>query len=434
MRTPVVALGIAVLFCAFRPSHADDWPQWGGPRRDLVWRETGILEKLPGVDPATGMLPRVWSAPIGAGYAGPAVAEGRVFIADRLADKNLERVLCFDAANGKPLWNYPYEARYTISYPLGPRATPTVDGERVYVLGAVGHLFCFDAATGRVIWQKHLPADFGTPLPSWGMAAAPLIEGDQLIVLAGGKPGALVVSLDKHTGKELWRALDGPEPGYCAPVVFEIAGRRQLIIWHPQAVVGLDPANGKVLWQVPFSVEAGLTISTPRLLGNRIFVTCFYDGPLMIDLGTNGASPRVLWKTAPQNTELKNNSLHAIMCTPIVTERQIVGVGSYGEMRSLDTNTGRMLWETYDATGHGRWWNAFLIPHADRVVICNEQGEIIFAKLAGDGYREISRAKLIEPTQPIQRRMTVWSHPAFAMRSVFARNDGELIRVNLASE
>jgi hypothetical protein len=115
-----------------------------------------------------------------------------------------------------------------------------------------------------------------------------------------------------------------------------------------------------------------------------------------------------------------------------VTEKHIFGVGSYGELRCLDAQNGNMLWETHDATGPARWWNAFLVPHRERVILCNEQGEIIFANLSGDGYQELARAKLIEPTQPIQRRMTVWSHPAFAMQSVFARNDGELIRVSLA--
>jgi outer membrane protein assembly factor BamB len=429
--------------CTF--AWADDWPQWGGPRRDLVWREGGIVEKLPPVDPKTGMLPRMWKAKIGAGYTGPAVADGRVFVADRLADENLERVLCFDAETGREIWKHEYNAPYTISYPLGPRATPTVDGDRVYALGAVGHLFCFDAASGNIHWQKQLPTDFGTELPQWGMAGAPLVDGEQLIVLAGGKPDALVVSLDKRTGEERWRALDGKEPGYCAPMLLEIGGRRQLIVWHPAAVASLNPETGAVLWEVPFEVKAGMTISTPRTVGNRLFVTSFYSGPLMIDLGPDGARPDVLWRTARSSTEIKNNTLHAVMCTPIVTDDYVYGVGSYGEMRCLDAHTGETKWETRDPTGEGRWWNAFLIPHqpgaredepasAGRVIICNEQGEIIFARLSPDGYHELDRAKLIEPTQPIQRRMTVWSHPAFAMRSIFARNDGELIRVNLAAE
>jgi outer membrane protein assembly factor BamB len=429
--TRATAFLVAIIFSLAR---ADDWPQWGGPQRDLNWRETGIVEKLPAVDSQTGMLPRVWTAKIGDGYAGPAVADGRVFVMDRIEEQNLERVLCFDAASGKEIWKHPYEAPYTISYPLGPRATPTVDGERVYALGAVGNLLCFDAASGNVIWQKHLPTNFGTKLPVWGMAGAPLVDGEQLIVLAGGKPNALVVSLDKNTGEERWRKLDGKEPGYCAPVIVEFGGQRQLIVWHPEAVVSLNPASGDVLWTQPFEVQAGLTIPTPRKLGERLFVTSFYNGPLMIDLGADGKSPNVLWRSARGNNEIKNDSLHAIMCTPVVTEQNIFGVGSYGEMRCLDTADGHIKWETFDATGRGRWWNAFLIPHEDRVIICNEQGDIIFAKLDGDGYHELSRAKLIAPTAPIQRRTTVWSHPAFAMKSVFARNDGELVRVNLARE
>ncbi len=429
----LLSVAISIALTISSATRADDWPQWGGPQRDLVWRETGIVERLPAVDPNTGMLPRMWTAKIGAGYTGPAVALSRVFVADRIADENLERVLCFDAKTGQEIWKHAYKAPYTISYPLGPRATPTVDGDRVYALGAVGHLFCFDAASGKIHWQKHLPTDFDTELPPWGMAGAPLVDGEQVIILAGGKPGALVVSLDKRTGQERWRALDGKEPGYCAPMIMEIGGQRQLIVWHPAAVAGIKPQDGSVLWEVPFEVRAGMTISTPRTVGNRLFVTSFYSGPLMIDLGPNGTRPDVLWRTAPSSTEIKNNTLHAVMCTPM-TDDYVYGVGSYGEMRCLDANTGETKWETRDATGEGRWWNAFLIPHKDRVIICNEQGEIIFAKLSPEGYHELDRAKLIEPTQPIGRRMTVWSHPAFAMRSVFARNDGELIRVNLAAE
>jgi outer membrane protein assembly factor BamB len=299
----------------------------------------------------------------------------------------------------------------------------------------MGDLFCFEAATGRVVWQKNLPADFNTEVPVWGMAGAPLVDGNQLIVLAGGKPGALVVSLDKRTGDELWRALEGKEPGYCAPVILDIAGQRQLIVWHPAAVAALDPQNGKVLWEEPFKVGAGMTISTPRVVGSRLFVTGFYSGPLMIDLGDDGRLPEVLWRTAATNNEQVNNSLHAVMCTPIFREGYVYGVGSYGELRCLDADTGKIVWETREPTGEGRWWNAYLVPHGDRVVILNEQGDIIFANLTPDGYQELSRAKLIAPTAPIPpQRMTTWSHPAFADRSVFARNDEELIRVNLAAE
>jgi hypothetical protein len=121
------------------------------------------------------------------------------------------------------------------------------------------------------------------------------------------------------------------------------------------------------------------------------------------------------------------------MSTPIFTRRHIYGVGSYGQLRCLDASNGKRVWETLAATGRGRWWNAFLVTHQDRQFIHNEQGDLIIARLTPQGYQEISRAKLIEPTRRVQRRMTIWSHPAFAMQSVFARNDKELVRVSLAA-
>jgi len=282
---------LAIVFVGAAIASADDWPQWGGPQRDLVWRETGITDELP-----PGELPRVWSQPIGEGYAGPAVADGRVFVTDRLPDagpRGQERVLCFDAASGEPIWNHAYDCAYTVSYPHGPRATPVVDGERVYTIGAMGHMFCFDAAEGEILWSKHFPEDFGTELPTWGMAASPLVDGDQLITLVGGK-GALVVSFDKQTGEELWRALDDDEVGYCPPMIFDFGGQRQLIIWHPQAVSSLDPRTGKLNWQVPFDVQSGLTIPTPRQHGQNLFLTAFYNGPLMLRVAPDASGAEVL--------------------------------------------------------------------------------------------------------------------------------------------
>jgi len=411
-------------------SFADDWPQWGGPQRDLVWRETGIVKTLP--TDADGKLPRVWSAPIGEGYAGPAVADGRVFVTDRIVDESLERVLCFDAETGRQLWHHDYRARYTVSYPAGPRSTPVVDGDRVYTIGAMGHMFCFNAESGKVLWQKNFVDDFGTNLPTWGMAAAPLVDGDQLITLVGGKDGALVVSFNKHTGQELWRSLDDPQIGYAPPVIFEFGGKRQLIVWHPEAVSSVDPANGKLIWEVPYRVRAGLSIMTPRRFGNRLFVASFYNGPRMLEVADDGLSANVVW-SGKSDSEIRTDGVHPIMCTPWFDGENIFSVCSYGQLRGLDAATGERLWETQAATGKGRWWNAFLIPHEDRFFIHNEQGELIIARLSASGYEELSRGLLIEPTRPVQRRMTIWSHPAFALKSVFARNDREIVRVSLAA-
>jgi outer membrane protein assembly factor BamB len=414
-------------------AHADDWPQWGGPQRDLVWRETGIVKTLP----TTGLLPRVWSVPIGEGYSGPAVADGRVYITDYMRKKNrrnnTERVLCLDAESGRRLWKHEYKAVYTVKYPNGPRSTPVVDGDRVYTIGAIGDLFCFNAETGKILWKKNFVKDFGARLAIWGTVASPLVDGNQLITLVGGKRNSLVVSFDKMTGKELWRSLDSPAVGYAPPLIFTFGNTRQLIIWHPLAISSLNPANGKVIWEVPFQVNNSLTIATPRKVGNRLFVSSFYNGPMMINVSRDGRSAKVAWRGTSTN-EQKTDGLHCLIPTPWMTKNHIYGVCSYGELRCLDAKTGERVWSTYDATGHARWWTAFIVPHEDRYFIHNEQGDLIIANLSPDGYKEISRAKLVEPTRDVLRRKTIWSHPAFAMKSVFARNDKEIVRVSLAAE
>lgn len=419
---------VAGLLSTNQTLRADDWPQWGGPQRDLVWRETGIVEQLP----AGKQLPRLWSTPIAEGYSGPAVADGRVFITDYLRQQRSERVLCLDAENGQVQWTHKYPTGYTISYPAGPRSTPVVDGDRVYTIGAMGDMFCFKVATGEVIWKTNFVKQFATKIPIWGMVASPLVDEGQLITLVGGGNGALVVSFDKMTGKELWRSLNDEQVGYCPPVIFKFGNTRQLIVWHPTAVSAINPQTGAVLWEIPFSVRAGLSISTPRKIGNRLFVTAFYNGPMMIEVSDNGRKAEIVWK-GKSDSEIRTDGLHSIISTPVIRDTHIYGVCSYGQLRCLDASTGQRLWQTLDATGQGRWWNAFIVPHEDRYFLHNEQGDLIIAKFSPGGYEEISRSRLVEPTRPVKRRMTIWSHPAFAMKSVFARNDREIVRVNLAA-
>ncbi len=407
---------------------ADDWPQWGGPQRDNIWRETGIVETLP-----EGRLPRVWSTPLGEGYSGPAVADGKVFITDYQYKDGVERVLCLDAQDGEILWHYDYPVTYTVSYANGPRATPVVDGDRVYTIGTEGDMYCFAVDDGEVHWKKNFVKDYGTKLPIWGMAASPLVDGKQLITLVGGKDGACLVSFDKLTGDEIWRAIDDPQVGYAPPVIYDFDGVRQLIFWHPDAISSLNPQTGELYWSVPFPVRVGLCIPTPQRQGNRLFVTAFYNGPRMLEVSSNPPSAEIVWQ-GNSNSEKETEGLHSIMPTPVFTKTHLYGVCSYGQLRCLDAKTGARIWETFKATGKGRWWNAFLIPNGDRTFICNEQGDLIIARLSPKGYEELSRAKLVEPTRKVNRRMTIWSHPAFAMKSVFARNDKEIVRVNLAAE
>ncbi len=427
---------------------ADDWPQWLGPQRDGLWRETGIVKSFPAGGP-----PVRWRTPIGAGYTGPAVAGGRVFVTDRVLAKDAknptnpfnrgvipgsERVLCLDEATGKVLWQHEYECPYDVSYPAGPRATPVVSGGKVWTLGTEGHLFCLDAKDGKVIWSREFKKDFNAKTPLWGFSANPLLDGNRLICLVGGE-GSVAVAFDKDTGKELWRALTAKEPGYCPPMIFQAGGKRQLIVWHPESLNSLDPETGKVFWSEPFAVRSGLTVPTPRVLGDKLFITSFYNGPMMLKLAADKPAAEVVWR-GTSNNERNTDKLHAIMCTPWLEDGHIYGVCSYGQLRCLKADTGERLWETFKATGatgenggrNDRWAHAFLIKHADRFFIANEKGDLIIAKLSPQGYEEVSRAHLLEPTGNAGARPVVWSHPAFANKRAYMRNDKELICVDLA--
>ncbi len=436
----------ALLFQAITiAAHAEDWPQYLGPQRDGVWRETEVVEKLP----TTARY--LWRTAIGAGFAGPAVAGDRVYVCDRVQaaedqhseyrwDKTdpvrgMERILCLSADTGAVLWKHEYPCRYTISYPAGPRATPVVHRGKVYCLGAMGDLLCLDAATGQLVWSKHFVRDYDMEINFWGMAAAPLVDGEKLIALVGGKKGAGVVAWNKDTGVERWRALECPDPGYSAPVIIECGSRRQLIVWCPIGLYSLDPDSGKVFWHQSADLKMGHSIASPIFDPERrqVFVTSFFNGPLMMQLDSEKPSAQLLWK-GESDSELprRTQGLHGLIATPMFQDGYLYGVCSYGQLRCLDQETGRRVWETFAATGEGRWSTAFLVKHRDRFLLFNEHGELILAKLSPQGYDEISRMAVLEPTMKAGRRMVVWSPPAFAHGSLFARNDKEIVRVDLA--
>jgi len=432
------------MFCC-ASALADDWPQWLGPDRDSVWRETGIVEKFSTNGPAV-----LWRTAIGGGYAGPAVSGGRVYVTDRqVADgasnpsnpfergviQGKEQVLCLDEKDGKVIWKHEYDCPYTISYPAGPRATPVVSDGKVYTLGAEGNLFCFNARDGKVVWSKEFKKDFEIKTPMWGFAGHPLLDGNNLICLVGGT-GSVAVAFDKNTGRELWRALSAKEPGYAPPVMIKSGGKRQLIVWHPEAVNSLNPESGEVYWSEAFASRNGLSIATPRQLGDNLFLTTFYNGSLMLKLDETKPGESVVWKTE-KASEKETTHLNAIMCTPFLQDGYIYGVCSYGQLRCLKKETGERVWETFQATTGSeevRWANAFLIKNGERFFLWNEKGDLIIAKLTPKGYEEISRAHLLEPTNTAAGRDVLWSHPAFANRHMYARNDKEIICVDLSAK
>jgi outer membrane protein assembly factor BamB len=434
----LVGVLASVLLSAVR---ADDWPQWLGPKRDSVWRETGILETFPDAGPK-----EVWRAKVAGGYAGPAVADGRVYVADYLTDADTrdasapnkrpdiegqERILCFDARSGKPLWTYPYACRYSISYPAGPRCTPTVQQGKVYALGAEGNLFCLDAIRGAVLWSKDFKKNFHSKTPVWGFCGHPLVDGQKLICVVGGEEG-VVYAFDKDSGRELWHALAASEPGYSAPTLIEAGGARQLLIWHAQSLNSLDPESGKLYWSVPLVPEFGMAIMAPRQSGDLVFAGGIGGKSVLLKLAADRPAASEVWRGSMKTGASPVNS------EPFLENGFMYAVDQPGALLGVRLDTGERVWQTFrpvvgeDTARRINSGTAFLIKNGERFFIASETGHLIIAKLNPEGYDEISRWKMLEPTGTAFGRDVLWSHPAFAMKCIYARNDKELICVSLA--
>ena len=421
---------LATLLLTSPPARGDDWPQWRGPTRDGVWREDGLVDKF-----ASDDLKITWRQPIGSGYSGPTVADGRVFVTDRLVEpEQVERVHSFDAKTGEKLWSYSYPCPYVnVGYTAGPRASVTVDDGRAYALGTMGNLICFDAASGKPLWSKDLNTTYKIRMPIWGIAASPLVVDDVVIVQIGGEDACLV-AFDKKTGDERWRALSD-DASYSAPIMIEQAGRPVMVCWTGGSIVGLNAKTGEIYWRQPFKpAKMVINIATPVLERGRLFMTSFYDGSIMLAVPSDELSAKQLWSRQGRD-EQHTDALHSIISTPYAEGDYVYGVDSYGEFRCLDAKTGERVWESLEPTPKSRWSTIHMVKNNDRMWMFNERGELVIAKLSPQGYQEISRAKLIQPTrvQLPQRGGVCWSHPAFADKHVFARNDEEIVCASLAA-
>lgn len=458
VRTCVTALAGAILlsltagaFClsdpqrqAAQPAVSDqqEWPQWMGPHRQERFADPNQVQSFD-----DGDLPVAWRTPVKMGYAGPAVADGRVYLMDweltreqqQAKEPGTERLLCLDEATGDVIWEKAYPKVYRISYPFGPRTTCAVDGERVYALGAMGDLWCLNVADGSEIWSVDFLEDYAEKPPFWGYAAHPFIDGDQLICVVGGQ-GSALVSFDKRTGQVLWKTHTAKDVGYAPPVIAEHGEQRQLIFWHDFGVVSVDPDNGQVKWTESYADPAkaqgpAVTIATPLVHDNKLLIGDFYSGSTVWDLTETweGGQPKIVWQDDPDD-EKHEQGLNSLMGSPIVRDGLLFGVSGMGEFRCLDFATGEILWRTHQpVTGEEAvFGTAFLIPsHDNRCWIFNDQGELILAELNREGYRELGRQKILEPMSRARGRTVVWSHPAFANGHLFARNDAELVKVRL---
>lgn len=436
----VVGLLVAVGFVSATPAVADDWPAWMGEARDGVYRESGIVESIP----ADG-LPVKWRAPIAGGYAGPAVVDGVVYVFDYVRQSgdafnnpgeraNLqgqERLLALDAATGRQKWQYAYDCPYNVSYPAGPRCTPTVDGDRVYLLGSEGDMHCLSTTDGDVLWRRSLKNDFNAEVPIWGFSAHPLVEGDLLTTMVGGT-GQGVVAFDKMTGEVRWKNLD-VKAGYCPTSILEHAGVRQLLVYSPSGIDSLNPSTGEKYWNVPLTPLYEMSINRPMVDGNQMYASGIRTESVMIRLDDDQPTATEMWRGEPRVAVFTANS------TPMFVDGVVYATDcNDGSLIAMDAATGDRLWATFDATQptetrfvkHG---TAFLtrIGQTNHYFIFSEIGDLVIAELTRDGYTEKGRQHVLEPTGEAFGRPVVWSHPAYADGTAFIRNDTEIVAVDL---
>lgn len=423
-----------VFGCLTQPAPAD-WPGWMGAGRDNQPEGVTLPKDFSSQPPKL-----VWKQPAAGGYAGPAVAGGRVYLTDYITGDDVsvanferksftgeERVRCLDATSGEEIWSHRYPVKYTVSYPAGPRCTPNVEDDRVYTLGTEGDLICFDAASGDVRWSKSLTKDYGTKAALWGYASHPLIDGDKLICVVGGD-GSHVVAFNKMTGEELWRQGSATEQGYVPPTIIDAGGSRQLIIGSPDEIRSLDPDTGKQYWSVPYQATNGSIIMSPltTMIDGKhyLYMGGYSSKNLLLELDADSPNATVVWQ------DINRAAISPVNVQPIIDGDMLYGFDQKGTLMGVQLPSGDRLWETSKPLserplGTG---TAFIIrpKGEDRYLMFTELGDLVLGTMTPKGFTELDRTHVIEPTGVAFGRRVVWSAPAHNGTKIYIRNDKEV--------
>ena len=422
----VVTTVVTFLLASAAQPNAEDWPHWRGPRLDGISLETGLLKEWPKDGPR-----RLWQVGLAGGFSSVAVADGRVFTQTK--EGTQEVVVCLDAATGKELWRYRYDADYGAHATFtggprpdtltGPRATPTVDGDRVYVMGATGILACLEAKTGKKIWQQRMlrpgghisanPDSVFPPgeVPMHGVSSSPLVVGGRLFVAPGGPNGKTLAALDKNDGRVIWQALDDAV-GHASPIWAEVGGSPQLIFLTATRAVGVAPQDGRLLWRHRWKTTHDLNIATPVYADGQVFISSNYGkGGALLRL-TNKGEPQKVWESL---------SMQSHFATSVLYEGRLYGF-SGTRLRCVDFQTGNVLW---DKIGFGM---GNLIVADGKLIVLGEHGQLALAKATPTAYTEFSRVQIFN------EETLTWTVPVLSGGRLFVRHQNGLLALDLRRE
>jgi outer membrane protein assembly factor BamB len=393
-----------------RSTGPSDWPQWRGLLRDGVSGEKDLLTDWPAEGPKV-----LWTAEVGEGYSSVTVAVGRAITLFQNAEQTGEVVICWDAETGEERWRYPYESAFRNSYGSGPRASPIVDGEFVYTIGATGILHCLKVASGKKVWSHDLRTEFGASLPQWGVAWSPLVHSDMVYTIPGGPNGNSLAAFDKSTGELRWKAFDDPA-GYSSPIAMTGGSVPQIIFFTGTSAVGVRPESGKVLWQKPWTTSFNVNAATPIALhtksgdaeGDYVFISSGYGkGCALLKLSKTDGGVDV--RSVYENNRMCN---HFASC---VRHKDHLFGFNESMLTCLDLRTGETKWEQKGPGREGFGKGSLILAH-DKLVVTGETGMLVLAEADAAGYKQIAEARVF-------RGARKWTPPVLAHGRLYVRDE-----------
>lgn len=401
-------MAVSAVLVAAAPGLAADWPQWRGPARDGVAPDVAPPSAWPAA------LDPIWKVEVGEGHAGPVIAGGRVYAFSRRGEE--EVLACLSAGDGKVEWRIAYEAPYTPSpdareHGKGPKATPAIDGGKVYAFGISGILTCVDidrGSGGAVAWQKRFGDRFKTTSPLYGAANSPLIEGDLCIVGAGGHDDGALAAFHKKTGDLVWE-VKGDGPSYSSPIARDLAGERQVIALLQTKLAGLRARDGKLLWEWPFTTEYSMNIITPVVAKDLVIISGYGKGTtaLRIAKGEKGFACERAWYAAQPVM---------FMSSPVIVEDHLYGLSQSGKgtLVCVALAGGVRAWSSPGGIGS----YASIVRAGRQFLVLGTDGVLLVVAADPSAYKEIAKVKLVEGP--------VWAHLAVAGNRMYVKDKTHL--------
>ncbi len=390
-------------------SPGEDWPCFLGPRTDGTSIETGLLKSWPPQGP-----PVVWKRVVGNAYSGPVTSQGKLVFFHRIG--NEEILQCVGARDGKDVWKFGYPTQYEdrYGYNNGPRSSPAIDGDRVYSYGAEGVLTCLDIATGKLVWQRPVNKEFDVPQGFFGAGAAPVVEGDLILINIGATNGGSLAAFNKTTGQTVWKT-GNDEASYSTPVVREINGQRLALFLTREGFVAVEPKTGALKYQYPFRsrTHESVNAATPVVSGDLVFLSATYNvGAALLKLEPGGL--KEIWRS---RTAMQNH-----WATSVLKDGFLYGMDGRHEagsnFRCIELMTGNVKWTADEGLGR----SAFIWAEGNLIAL-GERGELALIKASPEKYEEISRVQLLE--------YPCWTPPVLSHGLLYIRNETNLVCLNL---